>query len=104
MKYSSNHALSSDQLSVMSSRSNLRPNFLAVKIPKSIVRDADDEDDDDDDNENEGADNGEIEDEDTKPSITFAEEPAEPTHPVSSRDKERVEKFATYHLILLRKQ
>ncbi|KAF5212425.1 putative vacuolar cation-chloride cotransporter [Clavispora lusitaniae] len=89
VKYSSNHALSSDQLSVMSSRSNLRPNFSAVKIPKSIVRDADDEDDDDDDNENEGADNGEIEDEDTKPSITFAEEPAEPTHPVSSRDNPR---------------
>lgn len=55
---------SSDQLSVRSSRSNLRPNFLAVKIPELKVRD--DEDDE------AGEDNDE--DPDNKPSITFVED------------------------------
>jgi potassium/chloride transporter 9 len=39
---------SADQLSIKSSRSNLRPNFLSVKIPQSQI-------DDDDDNEDEEA-------------------------------------------------
>lgn len=36
-------AVSSDQLSIKSSMSNLRPNFLSVKIPQSKVRDEEDE-------------------------------------------------------------
>ncbi|KAF3993457.1 hypothetical protein FT663_00480 [Candidozyma haemuli var. vulneris] len=62
-------AVSSDQLSVRSSMSNLRPNFSSVKIPQSKVRDeeeeeepsvpADDEGDDEDNN---------------KPSIRFVED------------------------------
>lgn len=36
-------AMSSDQLSIKSSMSNLRPNFLSVKIPQSKVRDEEDE-------------------------------------------------------------
>lgn len=57
------NAPSSDQLSIKSSRSNLRPNFLAVKIPKSIIR-AEEEDNDD----------GDDDDEQNKPSISFADE------------------------------
>lgn len=57
-------AVSSDQLSIRSSRSNLRPNFLAVKIPQSRIRD--DEDDDGDEGENE--------DEENKPSISFVDD------------------------------
>lgn len=56
------NAPSSDQLSIKSSRSNLRPNFLAVKIPKSIIRAEEDNEDGDD------------EDEENKPSISFADE------------------------------
>lgn len=59
------NAPSSDQLSIKSSRSNLRPNFLAVKIPKSIIRSEDDVDD------------GEDEHEENKPSISFAKEAAD---------------------------
>lgn len=57
---------SSDQLSVRSSRSNLRPNFLAVKIPAAKV--TDDDDDDDDEAGNEDA------TEQNKPSIRFVED------------------------------
>lgn len=52
---------SSDQLSLRLSRSNLRPNFLSVKIPQSQVYNDDDENGDDEDDEN-------------KPSIRFVED------------------------------
>lgn len=69
LKYMNNlQAGSTDQLSIRSSRSNLRPNFLAVKIPESKIRD---DDDDDDEDEDDGEDN---EEEDKKPSITFVAE------------------------------
>lgn len=61
-------AMSSDQLSVKSSMSNLRPNFLSVKIPQSRVRDEEDEEplapqDEDDEH-----------DETNKPLIQFIED------------------------------
>lgn len=62
LKYQNGLAGSSDQLSIRSSRSNLRPNFLAVKIPASKVMDDDDDDD------------GENDDEENKPSISFVDE------------------------------
>lgn len=61
--------LSSDQISIRSSRSNLRPNFLSVKIPQSQIND----DDEDDDGEDDGAqDEADVE---TKPSIGFVDDP-----------------------------
>lgn len=48
--------LSSDQLSIRSSRSNLRPNFLSVKIPQSQINDDDDDDDGEDNVEQDEAD------------------------------------------------
>lgn len=65
---------SSDQLSIKSSRSNLRPNFLAVKIPKSIIRAEEDNDGEDDDEEN-------------KPSISFAKETTDDRDPLIKGDK-----------------
>lgn len=56
-----------DLLSIRSSRSNLRPNFLAVKIPESKVRN---EEDDEEEGENEDDDH----DEENKPSIAFVED------------------------------
>lgn len=55
---------STDQLSIRSSRSNLRPNFLAVKIPNSKIRD------DDEDDEEDSGDDDEDEDQ-ARPTITF---------------------------------
>ncbi|OBA22772.1 hypothetical protein METBIDRAFT_62367 [Metschnikowia bicuspidata var. bicuspidata NRRL YB-4993] len=51
-----------DQLSIRASRSNLRPNFLAGKIPHSKIRDDADDAEADEDSEN------------AKPSIEFVEE------------------------------
>lgn len=66
-KYLSIEGMANDLLSIRSSRSNLRPNFLAVKIPESKVRN---EEDDEEEDENED-DN----DEENKPSIAFVEDP-----------------------------
>lgn len=81
---------SSDQLSIRSSRSNLRPNFLAVKIPESKVRD--DEEDEEEDVEGE---NNEDDDEDeaNKPSIRFVEEDNEE----DEEDEEEHKKAAPVH-------
>lgn len=54
-----------DQISIRSSKVNLRPNFSSVKIPQSQVNDDDDDDDDNDDDEEE--DNEDV----VKPSIQF---------------------------------
>lgn len=60
---------SSDLISIRSSRSNLRPNFLAVKIPESKVRN-----DEDDEEEGEEENDDDDQAEENKPSIAFVED------------------------------
>lgn len=65
-------AMSSDQLSIRSSVSNLRPNFLSVKIPQSKVRDEEEEEDEP------VATNDEEGSEVNKPLIQFVEDESDP--------------------------
>lgn len=76
-KYLSSRNISTDRLSVHSSRSNLRPNFSAVKIPKAQVQSEDDEEDCE---TAKNAQNGEDDDKDeeNKPGIKFVEEGPSP--------------------------
>lgn len=76
---------SSDQLSTRASKSNLRPNFLAVKIPHSRIRDDDEDDDDDKADPKSDNDDG---DESGRPSITFVEEGDNPNESGSGSDSE----------------
>lgn len=73
---------SSDQLSVRLSRSNLRPNFLSVKIPQAQVGNDDDDNEEDEDDEN-------------KPSIRFVEDNTDGDDSKSNEEEENEENERT---------
>ncbi|ODV79332.1 uncharacterized protein CANTADRAFT_26292 [Suhomyces tanzawaensis NRRL Y-17324] len=87
---------STDQLSIRSSRSNLRPNFLSVKIPESQINDEEDEEGGEDENkpsiqfvDDEDAEGEDDEEDDEAPDENEGEQGEEERKNQSSKEKEK---------------